>query len=359
MRASLDAHAPRCSTALEHGATRARQARVRRHAVEPRCTSGGPELRYLRALRAAAHGRSRIGGRRVRGCSRAPSLLSRTSTPSSITSSRVRTTQLQHFDKAVRARVHTSRRLHGRRGSPRTRCPSRDDAPETDAPGDAEKGWQQQFGALDANLDTPCKKGLDPLDSRAQNAGYIPLTQGFNMASTTKIAINGFGRIGRCVARVLLRRAGTATSSWSPSTTSPTPRRSRTCSSSTRCTARSTARSKAEDGALDHRRQAHPDLRREGPGQAALEGRSASTSCSSARASSRTQGEGDGAPQGGREARDHQRARRQPTSTAPSASASTSTRYDAAKHVIVSNASCTTNCLAPDRQGAARHASAS
>ena len=35
------------------------------------------------------------------------------------------------------------------------------------------------------------------------------------------------------------------------------------------------------------------------------------------------------------------------TKTSPSCSASTTSKYDAAKHNVISNASCTTNCLAP------------
>ena len=52
-----------------------------------------------------------------------------------------------------------------------------------------------------------------------------------------RVGINGFGRIGRNVLRACL--GDDRTSSSSPSTTSPTRRRSRTCSSTTRSTARS------------------------------------------------------------------------------------------------------------------------
>ena len=52
------------------------------------------------------------------------------------------------------------------------------------------------------------------------------------------------------------------------------------------------------------------------------------------------------APRGRRQEGDHLGARR-PSPTSPSRSASTSTTYDPDAHHIISNASCTTNCLAP------------
>ena len=65
------------------------------------------------------------------------------------------------------------------------------------------------------------------------------LQERVRIAMPVRVGINGFGRIGRNVFRAAHARAPTSRSS--PSTTSPTPRRSRTCSSTTRSTGRSRA----------------------------------------------------------------------------------------------------------------------
>ena len=63
--------------------------------------------------------------------------------------------------------------------------------------------------------------------------------------------------------------------------------------------------------------------------------------------------EGAGAPRRRREEGHHLRARRR-TRTSPSSWASTTSDYDPANHTIISNASCTTNCLGADGEGAPR-----
>jgi hypothetical protein len=88
----------------------------------------------------------------------------------------------------------------------------------------------------------------------------------------TRIAINGFGRIGRCVTRVLFEAASRRTSRSSRSTTSPTPKTlahllkfdsvHRTASFSV----------EARRGRIIVRRQEDPDLRQEGPRGAPVEG---------------------------------------------------------------------------------------
>ena len=160
----------------------------------------------------------------------------------------------------------------------------------------------------------------------------------------TKIAINGFGRIGRCIVRAMAERRST-TSSSSPSTTSPTRRRSRTSTTTTASTAAPSTRPTAHEGAIDFGRAARP---RSSPRRTRRSSRgrsSGSTSSSSARASSPT------------------RRRPAPTSTAGAKKVIISApakghdativlgvnteAYDAAKHTVISCGSCTTNCLAP------------
>ena len=79
---------------------------------------------------------------------------------------------------------------------------------------------------------------------------------------------------------------------------------------------------------------------------------SASTSCSSRPASSPTARARRSTSTRAR-GRSSSR-RRRPTPTSRSRSASTTTRYDPETHHIISNASCTTNCLGAAREGAAR-----
>ena len=169
------------------------------------------------------------------------------------------------------------------------------------------------------------------------------------MATTTKIAINGFGRIGRCVARVLLRARArrdlelVAINDLTDADDARAPARS-----STRCTAASTS-----DGRGRGRRRSsiggkqHPDPRREGSRPSCpwkdlgvdivLECTGLFTDKAKAAAHL----------DGGRQEGHHQRARRerhrrhvlrrhQPrrATTRPSTTS-------------ISNASCTTNCLAP------------
>ena len=63
-----------------------------------------------------------------------------------------------------------------------------------------------------------------------------------------KVGINGFGRIGRNLFRAAHEAGADSTSSRS--TTSPTPRRSRTCSSTTRSSGASRARCAEGDGSI-------------------------------------------------------------------------------------------------------------
>ncbi len=66
---------------------------------------------------------------------------------------------------------------------------------------------------------------------------------------SVRVGINGFGRIGRNFFRAARKRAAPTSSSW-PSTTSATPRRWRTCSSTTPCSAPLDEEVEAADGAI-------------------------------------------------------------------------------------------------------------
>ena len=71
---------------------------------------------------------------------------------------------------------------------------------------------------------------------------FLRRTKGENRPMSVRVGINGFGRIGRNVFRAAHEQE--PTSSGSPSTTSSTPRRSPTCSATTRTTAHSRATSR-------------------------------------------------------------------------------------------------------------------
>ena len=162
----------------------------------------------------------------------------------------------------------------------------------------------------------------------------------------TRIGINGFGRIGRSfVARLASRRAIPPTRDRGSQRSHRRQDARAPAQATTRCTASSRARSSVTDGKHRRRRQAHQDhaprrIRPRSRGRSTGRHRASSApaasptatrpSCTSTAAQ---EGAHLGAGQGpGRHAR---------------ASASTSRRTTPSKHHIISNASCTTNCLAP------------
>ena len=157
----------------------------------------------------------------------------------------------------------------------------------------------------------------------------------------TRVGINGFGRIGRNFFRASL--SGTPTSRSSRSTTSATCRRWRTCSSTTRCSARSTGGATVEAG-RSRRRPRAQGARGARSGRAAL-----------------------GRPRRRRRDRVHRllhdregaqkhldAGAKKVIISAPATDPDLTLvlgvnddRYDPAAHHIISNASCTTNCVAP------------
>ena len=160
-----------------------------------------------------------------------------------------------------------------------------------------------------------------------------------------KVGINGFGpHRAQRLPRRRTRRA--RTSSSSRSTTSPTPRRSPTCSSTTRSSGRFPGEVEAGDDGITVDGDEIKVLAERDPaelpwGDLGRRGRDR-VHRPVHRSRRRRQ-----APRGRRQEGDHLGARpRSPTS--PSRSASTSTRPTTpTQHHIISNASCTTNCLAP------------
>ena len=157
-----------------------------------------------------------------------------------------------------------------------------------------------------------------------------------------RVGINGFGRIGRNVFRAGL---GERSSSSSPSTTSRTRRRSRTSSSTTPSTAPSKEDVERGRTARSSSAARASGAGRAGPREAALEETWASTSCSSAPASS---------PSATRPPSTSTAGAKKVIISAPAKGADLTVvlgvnhaAYDPAKHHVISNASCTTNCLAP------------
>ena len=160
---------------------------------------------------------------------------------------------------------------------------------------------------------------------------------------SVRVAVNGFGRIGRNFLRAA-RQRGADIDSW-PSTISPTPRRWPTCSSTTASMASGRVRSRVTDDGHRRRRRTHEGLRRARSGTLSRGAIWASTWWWSPPATS-------------------------PTARAPASTSTPGAKkvvisapakdpdltlvmgvndgdYDPAKHHIISNASCTTNCLAP------------
>ena len=157
-----------------------------------------------------------------------------------------------------------------------------------------------------------------------------------------KVSINGFGRIGRCVLRAV--SAGKARSTWSASMISPTPRLSRTCSSMIRYSASSTAR-------FPHRRF---DRRQRQEDQECIRKRT--------RRALPWKAEGvDVVVESTGRFRDKAKCMahinagaKKVIITAPAKDEDITIvlgvnedKYDKNNHHIISNASCTTNCLAP------------
>ena len=135
------------------------------------------------------------------------------------------------------------------------------------------------------------------------------------------------------------------TSNGSASTTPWTSRCSRTCCATTRSTARSRARSRCSTAPSASTATRSPSSPRPIP-PSCRGATSAPTSSSSPAASSATARAPPGTSRPARARSSSPRRPRSPTS--PSRSASTSTTdYDPERHHIISNASCTTNCLAP------------
>ena len=161
---------------------------------------------------------------------------------------------------------------------------------------------------------------------------------------SVRVGINGFGRIGRHVFR-----AADATGGGPRGRRDQRPHRrrrpSRTCSSTTRCTARFEATVEAAGRRHRRRRQGDHGPRRDGPGELpwkelgvdivlectglftdAREGRRATSTPAPRRSSSRAPAKGE---------------------DVTVVLGVNDDSYDPAKHHVISNASCTTNCLAP------------
>jgi glyceraldehyde 3-phosphate dehydrogenase-like protein len=138
----------------------------------------------------------------------------------------------------------------------------------------------------------------------------------------TRIAINGFGRIGRAALRTALKDL--RLSSSSRSMMSPTRRHSPRCSSTTPSTGRSPAGSppgRTRWSSTDGDRR----LRRNRP-------RASTLARARRRRRPRVHGKVQEARAGG---------------TSPRGRRAQGDRYDHVRHEVISNASCTTNCLAP------------
>ena len=138
--------------------------------------------------------------------------------------------------------------------------------------------------------------------------------------------------------------ATSRTSSSSPSTTSPTRRPSPTSTTTTASTAAPRTRRTAHEGAIDIDGKQDQGPRREGPGEAPVEGARRRHRARVHRPLHR-QGEGRRAHRGGRQEGDHQRARQGARRDDRPRRQHRGVRRRQA-HVI-SCGSCTTNCLAP------------
>ena len=161
-----------------------------------------------------------------------------------------------------------------------------------------------------------------------------------------RVGINGFGRIGRNVFRAAQARAERATSSGSRSTISPTPRRSRTCSSYDSILGPYPGTVEELDGALEVDGQELKVLAERDPGalpwgDLGVDVVIESTGLFTDREQRRQ------APRGRRQEGRHLRARDRPGRRRSCSGVNFDEVYDRAEHDVISNASCTTNCLAP------------
>ena len=181
---------------------------------------------------------------------------------------------------------------------------------------------------------------------RALRALGRDAARGRRRSMTVRVGINGFGRIGRSFYRAILAR-GAERRRRAGGGQRPV-RRQR--DDGLPAQARLRRRHAAERGQGDRRRLLGRRQRGPQAGGAATRPRSrgattASTSSSSRPASSpparRRPATSPAAPSGSSSRR------RRATPTPRSAWASTTSVYDAAQHTVISNASCTTNCLAP------------